>query len=600
MFESETGFASLPAGAIPPAIAARFAETARGVARRGTIRWEEHCTECAMPACFAACEFYDPRLDMRCRRFAGGFATLAVAGAAVAGVMRLSFRQWAKLEGRAQLAGPGSPPLLTTAEAIAAERRDARAGARLYGAPLPHVAKLLAMRARRRRLAKPPKPANATPPSHFIAEVYHPGADTVTLRLVMRPDSPSEGETFEAAMPLAPGYNRFTFPLAAIAARIDVARGFLVQIMASGDASPGTLFFGLVDFATLLEDAPTKRAKCVVWDLDNTLWRGTLIEDGLAGLTLNPAAAEAIRQLDTRGILHSVASKNNPEDAMAALRHFGLADYFLHPEISWEPKSGAVARIAAKLNIGIDALVFIDDQPFERAEVTAAHPTVTTLDPAAIATLPQNPLFDAPDTAESRTRRQLYQTELAREDAAATSAGDFAAFLASCALRLTIRPLAAATVPRAHELTQRTNQMNFSGNRYTQAEIAALATDPAIAAYVLEAADRFGDYGIIGFAVVSRGEGLLRDLMFSCRIQGKHIDRAALAWLIGAHGVGGQFHALYRETDRNRRAARVLWDIGFEPGGDGDGTRRLVYDIAAKGVPHEEAVTVTMTGEPAA
>src|SRR5215207_8346865 len=118
--------------------------------------------------------------------------------------------------------------------------------------------------------------------------------------------------------------------------------------------------------------------KCVVWDLDNTVWDGILLED--PSVALRPGVAEVIRALDERGILHSVASRNDHALAMAKLAELGLAEYFLYPRINWNSKASSIEGIAGDINIGLDALAFVDDQPFEREEVAFSHPQVLCLD----------------------------------------------------------------------------------------------------------------------------------------------------------------------------------------------------------------------------
>jgi FkbH-like protein len=439
----------------------------------------------------------------------------------------------------------------------------------------------------------------------------------------MRPVGERSRFPFQAALQFSAGYSRSLIPIASIESAIDLTSEFLVQIEPSDEGGEVTLYFGLVDFACV--DVPTqptrdrsngaaaeprpgadtpgkakvKHAKCVVWDLDNTLWAGTLIEDGIEKLQLNAHAANAIRKLDDRGILNSVASKNNPEDAIAALKHFGLLEYFLHPQVSWGPKSQAIAEIAARLNIGIDSLVFVDDQPFERAEVEAAHPSVRVVDSIALENFLDDPIFDVPVTEESRARRSMYREEIERSVALQHSNGDYLEFLRGCGMRLTIAALSEATVARVYELAQRTNQMNFSGNRYSLAAIEAMLTDETIDAYVLRASDRFGDYGIIGFCVVEKQGPLMRDLMFSCRIQSKHVDRACLAYLIQTYADGGQprFEAIYNETAKNRPAAEVFWEFGFEKATSDGSHHRLVFDTARQGRPVQDVVTVIVEDE---
>ena len=113
-----------------------------------------------------------------------------------------------------------------------------------------------------------------------------------------------------------------------------------------------------------------------MWDLDHTLWNGILVEDGAEQIQLRDGIVDVVKELDRRGILQSVASKNNHEDAIAALEKLGIAEYFLHPQIHWQPKSKSIGAIAEALNIGVDTLMFVDDQEFERREVASAWPEV--------------------------------------------------------------------------------------------------------------------------------------------------------------------------------------------------------------------------------
>jgi FkbH-like protein len=131
--------------------------------------------------------------------------------------------------------------------------------------------------------------------------------------------------------------------------------------------------------AVPLPEKPKRgRIKCIVWDLDNTLWNGVLLEDG--DVTVRPAVVERIHELDRKGVLHSIASKNDRDAAMEKLRALGLEEMFLHPQINWNPKSDSIRHLAKALNLGLDAFAFVDDQEFERAEVAHGVPEVTCVD----------------------------------------------------------------------------------------------------------------------------------------------------------------------------------------------------------------------------
>jgi FkbH-like protein len=194
-----------------------------------------------------------------------------------------------------------------------------------------------------------------------------------------------------------------------------------------------------------------RTAKVLVWDLDDTLWEGVLAEDGISGIRLKPEAERAVRTLDERGVVQTIASKNDYAEAMAALEHFRLAEFFLHPEINYEPKSRSVAAQATRLGLDLDSFVFIDDQPFERAEVRGALPAVRTLAEDQLKGLLKHPWFDLPVTPESRRRRSLYMEEASRVVALETAGADYTAFLRTSDLRLDISPLALADVERVFD-----------------------------------------------------------------------------------------------------------------------------------------------------
>src|ERR1700745_2812167 len=118
--------------------------------------------------------------------------------------------------------------------------------------------------------------------------------------------------------------------------------------------------------------------KCVVWDLDNTLWDGVLLEDD--EVFLRGEVVEIIKTLDSRGILHSIASKNDHAKAMEKLRQFGLQEFFLYPQINWNSKVSSITKISTAINIGLDSMALIDDQPFERDEINFSLPQVLCID----------------------------------------------------------------------------------------------------------------------------------------------------------------------------------------------------------------------------
>jgi len=304
-----------------------------------------------------------------------------------------------------------------------------------------------------------------------------------------------------------------------------------------------------------------------------------LTEDGIEKLRLQPEIGAVIRAVDARGILNSIASKNNADEALQAIKQFKLDQYFLCPQISWSPKSQSIQAIAKQLNIGLDSVVFIDDSKFEREEVKAVCPEVRTLAAEEYSTLLMREEFQVPVTEESKERRKLYRVEIDRLVLAQSFSSDYISFLRHCQIQLRVGPMTDENLERVHELTQRTNQMNFSGNRYDRAVLRQVLMNPDLDTFVLSCEDRFGSYGVIGFAIVDRRQPLLTDLMFSCRIQSKRVEHAFLSYLIPRYmaETGRDFFANYRKTPRNAPSGQVFADFGMEQVQSRDGVLLLRF-----------------------
>jgi FkbH-like protein len=450
------------------------------------------------------------------------------------------------------------------------------------------------LRAHRRRARSATLGIAGVPPTHFLIEAYNPGSLPIDLTITIRHQDERRHLPFQERVSIPHGFTRRTIEIAAIGQRITFADPFVIDLMPNEVSADAPLIFGLLEFVHWREVASVAPVcKCVVWDLDNTMWNGTLIEDGMGKLQLKPGIPELLAELDRRGILLSIASKNNRDDALEVLRHFGLIEYFLHPQVSWDPKSTMLATIAHKLNIAIDSMLFIDDSRFELEEVQAAHPAVKVVDAADYGTLMSRDDCRASVTDESRGRRRLYQEQTQRQEAEQSFEGDYFAFLRQCALELWIRPMTKRTIPRVHELTQRTNQMNFSGRRYSVTELEAVLGDASSDSFVLECSDRFGAYGTIGFGLFDTRTMCLRDLTFSCRVQSKRVEHAFLSFLLRRYlpQASAGVLALYRKTQRNAQAGRVFDDFGFVLVDEADGVRKLLFP-SGRPVPNDQLVLV--------
>lgn len=317
--------------------------------------------------------------------------------------------------------------------------------------------------------------------------------------------------------------------------------------------------------------------KVVVWDLDNTVWEGTLVES--PDVKLRPGVLDVIRSLDERGVLHSVASRNDHETAAETLHRLGVSEYFLYPQISWGAKSESIRRIAELLDLGVESFAFVDDQPFERDEVAVAEPGVLCLDAdAGIDPRTWDGLVPQTPTAEARQRRGLYLAEQDRREAERRFDGPPETFLASLEMAMTVGPATAENVARAVELAARTNQLNTNPGVYREGEIEALLHSDRHGLLLARLEDRYGGYGTMALLLIEYGDGVwtLKQLAVSCRAMGRGIEIVlvdCVRRLARAAGVG--LRAEFRSNGRNDVLRRVLFRCRFRPFAVNDGTEVL-------------------------
>ena len=323
--------------------------------------------------------------------------------------------------------------------------------------------------------------------------------------------------------------------------------------------------------------------KCVVWDLDNTLWDGTLLEGD--DVRLREGVLGIIRELDARGILQSVASKNDHDAAHERLRRLGVEEYFLYPQINWNSKAESIKRIVAALNISADAVAFIDDQPFEREEVAYTLPPVhcyDVTDLAGLLDLPHmNPRFV---TEDSRMRRRMYQSDIERNCVEEVFVGPKEEFLASLGMVMTVVPAAEEDLQRAEELTVRTNQLNTTGRPYSYDELDRFRRSERHQLLIAGLRDKFGSYGKIGLALVECDERAwtIRLLLMSCRVMSRGVGSVLLGLIARrAKEAGAVLRADFVANERNRMMYVTYKFAGFrEVGRDEGGVALLEHDLA--------------------
>lgn len=339
--------------------------------------------------------------------------------------------------------------------------------------------------------------------------------------------------------------------------------------------------------ARLVAAARGRSAKCLVLDLDNTLWGGVIGDDGLNGIVLGQGSGQGeafvefqqyAKDLSLRGVILAVCSKNDPANAMEPFES--------HPEMvlraqdivcfraNWDDKATNLRRIAAQLNIGLDTLVFVDDNPVERGLIRRELPMVAVPelpeDPAGYAaTLAAAGYFEGLRTTdEDRSRCQLYQANAEREQLR-EKVTDIGSYLQSLNMALTAKPFDGMGLARVTQLINKTNQFNLTTQRLTEAEVAARMDDPHYLTLQVRLTDRFGDNGIIAVLIARlcpSGEATIETWLMSCRVLGRKVEEACLNVLAetsAKHGMK-QLIGEYRPTEKNNLVRELYGSLGFK------------------------------------
>jgi FkbH-like protein len=351
-----------------------------------------------------------------------------------------------------------------------------------------------------------------------------------------------------------------------------------------------------------------KARKCLVLDLDNTLWGGVVGDDGVEGLKIGEGSPEgeahlAVQrlalQLRDRGVMLAVCSKNFDETARRPFRE--LPDMLIREsdiavfQANWIDKASNLEAIAKTLNIGVDALVLLDDNPAERAQVRAALPMV------AVPELPADPSFFAPYLAasglfeavsfsqEDLIRAGSYAADAKRAEVMAQTR-DLGDYLAALDMWISFAPFDAVGRARIAQLINKSNQFNLTTRRYTEAEVEAAERDPSVYTLQVRLGDKFGDFGMIGVVIArphtesGKPAWDIDSWLMSCRVLGRKVEEAMLAEIArAALAVGIQYLAgSYAPTSKNGMVKDHYAKLGFAMTEETDaGARRFLLNLSA-------------------
>jgi FkbH-like protein len=318
--------------------------------------------------------------------------------------------------------------------------------------------------------------------------------------------------------------------------------------------------------------------KVIALDCDNTLWQGVCGEDGHSGVKIGPgyrALQEFMLAQRDAGMLLCLCSKNNEEDVWSVFeQNSGMVlkgEHFVRSRINWQSKSESLRALSSELNLGLDSFIFLDDSPVECAEVEARCPEVLTLQLPGQESVFQRFLshvwaFDHLQvTEEDRQRSALYTAETERNQLQEQSLS-LEDFLTGLELQVEILPMTNADVPRVAQLTQRTNQFNFTGVRRTETEVEQLGSIENQECLVVRLRDRFGDYGLVGAMFFTRSQSLLDvdNVLLSCRALGRRVEHrmfAALGRIAQRNGIP-RVRINFVPTAKNKPAQDFLESLG--------------------------------------
>ena len=483
--------------------------------------WEDHCVECGEPACFRTCPKFMRGPHGRCERI----------------VRRddgsLSFREWGKIE----LCWHGRVAELDTAMRLRAWNRKwepvfMSLQKMLGWIPLPYgkgpYGLFRSLRWRKaRRMAE-----YAERPTRWKFDISAGEPVLMAIEAKSADGNLLVSRTIEAGVAMKSVEVDIPF----------VEDGALFSIRpANGEAVDSVR---IERNELVAEDSGI--VKCVAWDLDDTLWRGTLSEG--EDVRLCDEVMDVVKKLDELGIVSSICSRNDEEDALAKLKELGVEEWFVFPQINWGPKSESLRRLAEEMNIGLDAIAFVDDREENRNEVKERLPQVRVFSEAGVASLVPRIASAgnavAPSGALGSSRRRMYREEMKRRMAFKSFGSDAEAFAAASGLEFEMMSVEGNRMVRCRELVQRTNQLNLTARRYDEkafGELVASTECRAVRVY-----DRYGDYGIVGF-VAWRGTHLV-ECCFSCRVARRGVERKVLDAVAG----GRRFTADVVATERNQ------------------------------------------------
>lgn len=556
--------------------------------------WEEHCLECSAPACYKTCPHYIARSDGRCKRFEDGYSVTQNKLGCGKQAARVSFLPWSNMM---TIVFPGT---LEVSDLDELTEKNQKLGGTLKSVAnsfLPAVVKWESIRTveyiRRRYLRKADN--TGAEPNYFVFHGYSFEEKSYNLIIEFYEDNKP---VYKKSLLIEKGENLYVIGLEEFSSSC-LKNNNLIKVYPENDfeADLEILWCNFVHGQPVNQSKPAEFVKCVVWDLDCTVWDGILLEtEDAESLKLRDKVLQTIKALDERGIIQSIASKNEHNEAWAQLKRLNIAECFLYPQINWNPKSSSIKQIARNLNINLDTFALIDDSVFERNQVHSELPQVRVYDENTIGDVLLNKdEFNVMVTAESRNRRKMYQAEEIRNQELSRQNGDVIEFLKSCRIEVEMfRPEEQKEKDRCFELVVRTNQLNMTGNKYDRETFDRLLNDENLNTLAFKCKDKYGEYGIVGFIqyIIKNGELIFKEFTMSCRVSGKYIESSILRALLEMnHCEKGLFPI--NKTNKNYLLRNTINEINCPVIDDSNGVETHTFN---KDLKHSDIAEVHIHG----
>jgi FkbH-like protein len=502
------------------------------IAKTSFLMWEEHCIECAPLESNSTC-FHPRRDDNQCASFLNGieenFNVKSIEGFGI----EVVFRKWAKLETQ----WPFSPKMykINNFKILflilnSLQKFNKKIYNLIKFVPKSYyICKIITSLYNRIFPYLSTENKNINEVDGFLVEFYSTseGKDDLIFEIVKE-----SKPIFKYKINFKNGWNQEFIPYSMLSNQSKKIGFFRIWVESQKDTKIIFTALHLVKFensiATIM-NKPADKVKCVVFDLDNTLWEGVVGDDG-DKVEIKRETVDFIKALDEKGIICSIASKNDYNTAWSMINKFGLKDYFLFSKINWGQKSENIKTIAKEMNVNVDTLAFIDDSIFEREEVKSALPQVRTYDVIELKKMNELPEFDVPITSQSHTRRISYLENIERDKEYKISNNNFDHFLMSCKMKISIYE-SIKNFDRCHELISRTNQFNISGKKFNIEEFKKLLVNEK--SFCWNLSDKFGNYGIVGFLsfIEKDNEILVTNFVLSCRAAEKKVEETLFDWI---------------------------------------------------------------------